>query len=47
MKNVLKPLPLSVLIPLGLTAAASAADTVIKKKIFGSGMTTCLYSQIT
>ena len=34
MKNVLKPLTKSVLIPLGLTAAASATDAVIHKKIF-------------
>ena len=32
MKNVIKPLAKSVLIPLGLTAAASAADTGIHKK---------------
>ena len=38
MKNVLKPLPKSVLIPLGLTAAASATDAAIHKKMFGSGM---------
>ena len=31
-KNVIKPLAKSVLIPLGLTAAASAADTGIPKK---------------
>ena len=36
-KNVIKPLAKSVLIPLGLTAAASAADTGIHKKILGSG----------
>ena len=36
MKNVIKPLAKSVLIPLGLTAAASAADAGIHKKIFGS-----------
>ena len=33
MKNVIKPLAKSVLIPLGLTAAASAADAGIHKKI--------------
>ena len=38
MKNVLKPLVTSVLIPLGLPAAASAADTGIHKKILESGM---------
>ena len=32
MKSVIKPLPKSVLIPLGLTAAASAADAGIQKK---------------
>ena len=31
-KNVIKPLPKSVLIPLALTAAASAADAGIHKK---------------
>ena len=36
-KNVIKPLSKSVLIPLGLTAAASAADAGIHKKILGSG----------
>ena len=37
MKSVIKPLAKSVLIPLGLTAAASAADAEIYKKILGSG----------
>ena len=37
MKNVLKPLAKSVLIPLGLTAAASGVDAAIHKKMFGSG----------
>ena len=40
MKNVLKPLAKSVLIPLGLTAAASATDAAIHMKMFGSGTTT-------
>ena len=43
MGNALKPLAKSVLIPLGLTAAAAAAaatHAVIHKKIFGSGKTT-------
>ena len=31
-KNVIKPLAKSILIPLGLTAAASAADVGIHKK---------------
>ena len=34
-KNVIKPLAKSVLIPLGLTAAASVADAGIHKKILG------------
>ena len=33
MKSVIKPLSKSVLLPLGLTAAASAADAGIHKKI--------------
>ena len=37
MKRVIKPLAKSVLIPLGLAAAASAADAGIHKKILGSG----------
>ena len=36
MKNVIKPLAKNVLIPLGLTAAASAADAGIDKKFLGS-----------
>ena len=36
-KNVITPLAKSVLIPLGLTAAASAADAAIRKKLLGSG----------
>ena len=37
MKNVIKPLAKSVLIPLWLTAATSAADAGVHKKILGSG----------
>ena len=37
MKNVIKPLAKSVLIPLGLTEAASAADAGTHKKTLGSG----------
>ena len=37
MKSVIKPLAKSVLVPLGLTAAASAADAGIHRKILGSG----------
>ena len=44
MKNVIKPLAKSVLIPLGLTTAASAADAGIHKKILGSGTTTLIIS---
>ena len=44
-KNVLKPLTKSVLIPLGLTEAASAADAGIHKKILGSGTTTLIISK--
>ena len=36
MKSVIKPLAKNVLLPLGLTAAASAADAGINKKILGS-----------
>ena len=43
-KNVIKPLAKSDLIPLGLTAAASAADAGIHKKILGSGNTTLTIS---
>ena len=35
--NVHEPLAKSVLIPLGLTAAASATDAAIYQKMFGSG----------
>ena len=43
-KNVIKPLAKSVLIPLGVTAAASASDAGIHKKILGSGSTTLIIS---
>ena len=43
-KNVIKPLAKSVLIPLGITAAASASDVGINKKILGSGNTTLIIS---
>ena len=42
--NVLKPLAKSVLISLGLTAAASAIDAAIHKKMFGSRTTTLIIS---
>ena len=41
---MLKRLAKSVLIPLGLTAAASATDAAIHEKMFGSGMTTLIIS---
>ena len=42
MKSVIQPLAKSVLILLGLTAAASAADARIHKKFLGSGHNTTL-----
>ena len=42
MKNVLKPLAKSISIPLELTAAASATDAAIYKKMFGSGVITLI-----
>ena len=39
MKNVLKPIAKSVLIPLGLTEAISAIDAFFQKKMSGSSMT--------
>ena len=44
MKNVLKPLVNSVLIPLGLTLSVSATDGTIQKKTFRSGMKTLTIS---
>ena len=43
MKNLLKPLAKSVLIPLGL-ASASATDAAIDKKMFGSSIATLIMS---
>ena len=43
-KNVIKPLAKSVSIPLGLTAAASAADAGIHNKNVGSGNSTLIIS---
>ena len=39
-KNVLTPLAKSVLVPLGLTAAASATEASIQKKTWRSCVTT-------
>ena len=44
MKNVIKPLAKSVLIPLRLTAEGPAADTGIHKKTLGSGTTILIIS---
>ena len=44
MKNLRKPLAKSILIPLRLTAAAAATDTGIHQKMFGSGITTRIFS---
>ena len=40
--DLLRPLVKIVLIPLGLTAAADAADAATHKKMFGSGVTTLI-----
>ena len=45
MKNVLTPLVKSVLVSLGLIAAASATDAAIQKNIFGSGTTLVFSNQ--
>ena len=42
MKSIIKPIAKSVLVRLGLTAGASAADAGIHKKILGSGHNTTL-----
>ena len=44
MKNVLQSLATKVLIPLGLTAAASVADTRTHKNILGYGTTALIIS---
>ena len=41
-RNLLKPVAKSLLVPLRLTAAASDEDTAIHEKIFGSGIATLL-----
>ena len=45
-RNILKPLAKNVLIPLQLIAAASAADATIQKKMFGSGVTALIISNV-
>ena len=42
--NVLKPLAKTVLIPVGLTAAAAATGAAMQKKMFGSGNTKLIIS---
>ena len=44
-ENVVKPLAKSFLIPLGLTAVASAADAAIHEKMFGLGTSTLIISK--
>ena len=44
-EHALKPLTKSVLIPLELTGAASAAAAAIHKKIFGSGVTKIILNE--
>ena len=44
MKDVLKPLVKSLLIPVGLTAAASVKDAAIHEKKFGSAVITLIIS---
>ena len=47
MKNVLKPQSQTILIPLGLTGAASAIDAAIHKKMFRFGRPSELASHTT
>ena len=44
MKNILTPLTKRVSVPLGLTTAALAMDAGIQKKVFGSEITTLIFS---
>ena len=44
MKNALTSLAKDVLLPFGLSAGMSAADEAIKKKIYGSRITTLIIS---
>ena len=43
-EDIFKPLAKSILLPSGLTRAASATDAAIDKKMFGSGFTTLIIS---
>ena len=47
MKSALTPLAKSFLIPLGLSAGISAADSAIQKKVYGSGHLSDLTSRTT
>ena len=44
MKKVFTPLGKSILVPLGLTAAAAGTDAAIQKKTFGLETTTLVFS---
>ena len=44
MGNVVEPLAKTILIPLGLMAAASTTDAAIHNKMFGSGFRTLIIS---
>ena len=44
MKHVFTPITENVLLPLGVTAAVSATDAAIQKKIYESGMTKLIIS---
>ena len=44
MRNIVTPSDTNVLMPLGLTAAALVTHASIKKNIFGSNMTTLIFS---
>ena len=43
-KQLITPVAKSVLIPLGLTAAASATNAALQKKIYGSGTIAAIIS---
>ena len=43
MKSILTPLAKSILLPLGLSAGMSAADTTFQKKIYASGTTALIF----
>ena len=44
MKSVLTPFTKTILLPLGVTAGASATDAAIQKKMFWSGTTALIIS---